>query len=208
MKIRLSTDQRVLFVGTTGSGKSELAKHFLRKLNRVIVIDPKFTFQLEGYKRQKHLPYNMALGFRNMDFHIIYRPRRDDTIDLAQLFYRIGKMREITIYIDELSTLSEQFIEATQVLADVVRTGRERHISVWSAIQRPRWVPRIFLTEAENIFQFQLRSEDDRRYMAGFIGQQVMSPLTEHNFWYSGTNMQAPALLRLDLQKDGIIQVQ
>lgn len=218
MKIRLETNQRSLFVGTTGSGKSELAKHFLSQINRVLVIDPKHTFKMEGYRRARSLPWQAQLsqlvkwvGFNNdADFRVIYRPRRGEEGDseLSELIYKIGKMKHITVYIDELSTLADQFTEATKMLADVVRTGRERHIAVWSAIQRPRWVPRIFLTEAENIFQFQLRSEDDRQYMAGFIGKHVIQPIDGHNFWYSGVDIQSPVLLHLEKEKNVIISAQ
>ena len=205
MKIRLRTNQRVMFVGTTGSGKSELAKHFLQKINRVLVIDPKHTFRMDGYRISKNVPFDW-FGFKQDDFHVIYRPRLFDDGNLAQLIYRLLRRKHITIYIDELATLVEMFKRSTVVLADAVRTGREKHISIWSATQRPRWIPRIFLTEAENIFQFQLRSEDDRRYMTGFMGAHVFEPIEEHNFWFTGIDFQPPALLRLDMRNHVIIQ--
>jgi hypothetical protein len=206
MKIQINNDERVVFVGATGFGKTFLAKHFLAKLNRVLVIDPKHTFKLDNFKRARQLPFNAgALLNGNIDFHIIYRPRLADDMDLAMLIYKLNKMKDVTIYCDELSTLAEQFGETTSMLADVVRTGRERHVAVWSALQRPRWIPRVFFTEAEVMFQFNLRSGDDRSYMAQFVGAEVIDQIDKFNFWYARADEQYPSLLRLDLAKSGII---
>lgn len=199
--IRIKDDERVVFVGKTGYGKTVLAKHFLAQLNRVLVIDPKHTFRLDGFKRGKSLP-----AFGN-DFHLIYRPGRYDDEHLAELIYRLNKMKNVTIYCDELSTTAAQFPETTNMLADVARTGRERHVALWNAVQRPRWTPRIFFTEAEIFFQFHLRAREDREYMAQFVGPEVIASMDPFDFWYSRSEMRVPLAMRLDLSRGGIIPV-
>jgi hypothetical protein len=87
---------------------------------------------LDGYKFGKRIP-----RFAD-DFHIIYRPTWDDDEDLANLCAHLNKGKGCTIYCDELSTLAEQFPASTAQLADIARTGRERHVAVWSTLQRPR----------------------------------------------------------------------
>lgn len=202
MKIKINNDERVIFLGTTGSGKTVLAKHFLEQMNRVLVIDPKHTFQLDGYTRAKKLP------MFGKDFHIIYRPKLEDDDDLAELVYKLNKARNVTIYCDELSTVSEMFSNTTRMLADVARTGRERHVALWNSVQRPRWTPRIFFTEAEVIFQFNLRSAEDRAYISGFTSPDVLDPLDKFNFWYSRADEQGVILMMLDMARHGIIQVE
>ncbi len=197
--IRINNDERVMFVGKTGYGKTVLAKHFLTRMNRVLVIDPKHTFKLDGYRRAKSLP------IYGKDFHIVYRPRRDDDEHLGDLVYRLNKMRDVTIYCDELSTTADMFPYTTSMLADVARTGRERHVSLWNAVQRPRWTPRVFFTEAEVFFLFNLRSGEDRGYMAQFVGPEVIDQIEKFNFWYDRPEMKRPGLMRLDLVRGGII---
>jgi len=41
VKIQIESDQRLISVGKTGSGKTFLMKYLTRKLNRLMVLDPK-----------------------------------------------------------------------------------------------------------------------------------------------------------------------
>src|ERR1700690_1855224 len=119
MKIQIDDDERVMFVGTTGFGKTVLAKHFLSKLNRVLVIDPKHTFKMDGFKRAKRLPY-----FGSEDFHLIYRPRESDDLDLARLLAALNRMKGVTIYCDELATMVGGFPITIRQMEEIARTGR------------------------------------------------------------------------------------
>lgn len=202
MKIQIKNSERVFIVGTTGSGKTELVKYFLSRMNRVLVIDPKFEFKLDGFKRSKTLPM-----FGN-NFKIIYRPRDEDDFDLARLIQKILKGKNATIYIDELATIAEQFPETLLKLMQVQREGRSRRVTNWVATQRPRRIPLIFKTESENIFQFFLRDEDDRAHMASYIGKDALDPIDLYNFWYVRSGMKFPYFLHLDLKKRGIIPMQ
>lgn len=202
MKIHIRNDERVIFAGRTGSGKTVLAKHLLKRLNRVIVIDPKHTFRLEGYEIRRSLP---AQG---SDFRIIYRPRMQDDDGLALVLSQAMRGKYVTIYVDELATLAEMFPVSTVVLQDIARTGRERHVAIWAATQRPRGVPKVFFTEAEVVFLFDLRWEDDRKHIAQFIGPEAEEEIERYTFWYYTTeDSEPPALMRLDMGKNYIEKI-
>ncbi len=201
MKIKIRNDERLVFVGATGSGKTVLAKHFLKRLNRILVIDPKHTFRLDGFKVRRSLP---VFG---SEFRIIYRPRLEDDEELAGLLMSIMRGKNATVYCDELATLAEMYPNTTLILADMARTGRERHVSVWTALQRPRWVPRVFFTEAEIVIMFNLRSAEDRDYMAQFVGPEASDPIEKYTFWYSHADEEIPALMRLDMDKNYIEKI-
>ena len=199
LKIHIRTDERVLFVGKTGSGKTQLSKFLLSKMNRCLVIDPKHTFTLDGYEKSKRLP-----RFNN-EFRVVFRPNENDDEILSKLIRHVSRDGDCTIYCDELATLYEQFPGSTKQLGNLARIGREMNVAVWNAIQRPRWVPRIFLTESEIVFYFKLRSGEDRKYMSEFVGPEALAPLEPYAFLYANDRNDVPVKMRLDLDKQGII---
>jgi len=201
--IRIGRSDRVLFLGTTGAGKTVLAKYFLERLNRVIVIDPKHTFRLEGYKLNK----SMRLPAFSREFNMLIRPRRDDDSKLAELLIDAFKKRNITIYTDELAVMEERYPESISVLREIALTGREKNVALWNATQRPRGIPPLFKTEAEVFFVFRLQDEDDRKHIAGYVGNEVKEKIPHHHFWYFRGEEESPRLMTLDIDTDSIYPV-
>jgi predicted ATPase len=197
--IRILASDRVAFIGASGTGKTELAKFFLTRLNRVVVIDPKHTFRLEGFKRTWRLPWA-----KNSDFRLIVRPKMDQDAELYELIARLYKMGHVTIYVDEMATLSDMFPSSTALLKNVARTGREKRVALWSAVQRPRGVPLVFFTECETFFVFNLRSMDDRQHIRGYIGDEVLDRIPKFKFWHCSTDSDDLSLLSLDLKTESI----
>ena len=197
--IRILAGDRVAFIGASGTGKTELAKFFLTRLNRVVVIDPKHTFRLEGFKRTWRLPWS-----KNSDFRLIVRPKMEQDAELYELIARLYKMGHVTIYVDEMATLSDMFPSSTALLKNVARTGREKRVALWSAVQRPRGVPLVFFTECETFFVFNLRSMDDRQHIRGYIGDEVLDRIPKFKFWHCSTDSDDLSLLRLDLKTESI----
>lgn len=199
--IRIKNDERVLFVGATGTGKTVLAKYLISGLNRIVVIDPKFTFKAPGFKKRSGLPIFAK------EYKIIYRPRRTEDVRLAEFLFDCFKTGNITIYIDELSTLSDMFPVSREVLSDMARTGRERRVSLWSCLQRPRWVPRVMITEAEVMLIFNMRGLEDRRYMAEFTDPDVVEKIPRFHFWYYRPEVERPELMSLNMADNKIFSL-
>ena len=166
-------------------------------MKRVLVIDPKHTFSHPRFKYSNKMPLDR-------DFWVIYRPQPDKETELIALFREAFKRGNVTIYIDELMTLNDAFPQATEILADIVRTGREKGVGVWVAIQRPMWIPKEFLTETEIFMIFTLRLGDDRVYMSKFIGDQALLKLPAYAFLFDRADEGKPVALHLNIRKDQI----
>jgi ABC-type dipeptide/oligopeptide/nickel transport system ATPase component len=201
--IKISTSERVTFCGATGSGKTVLAKTFLMPIQRVIVIDPKHTFDLPDFTVRFDLP-----RFNQDKIRQIWRPMKQDDERMVSILERIYRKGNMTIYVDEMTSLSERFPMTTEFLEEIARTGREKRISLWSAMQRPRWSPKIFLTESEVFFVFTMRAIEDRKYLAGFIGDSAEARIPKYNFWYQRTDLDSdPALLTYNMKDRKIVKV-
>ena len=200
--IVIKNSERVAFIGATGSGKTVLAQYLLSGLNRVIVIDPKHTFHMSGYKKGWKLPLTSG------EFHLIIRPTRDDDERLAGFLSRLYGEGSVTIYCDEAATTADVFPETTAALTEIARTGRERHVALWCTMQRPRRVPLTMLTETETFFVFSVRSKDDRDYIRGYTGDEVSEKLPRFVFWYYRTEDERPALMSLNLKENRVEELQ
>jgi DNA helicase HerA-like ATPase len=199
--IQIRNSERVAFIGATGSGKTVLAKYLLAGLNRVVVLDPKHTFNLPGFKAGWKLPLTSG------DFRLVIRPRGEDDERLAGFLLRLMREGSVTIYCDEAATTADVFPETTQVLTEIARTGRERHVAIWCTMQRPRRVPLTMLTETETFFVFSVRSKDDRDYIKGYTGDEVTDKLPRFMFWYYRAESDRPALMTLNLKKNQVEEV-
>lgn len=192
---QIRNDQRCIFVGRTGSGKTTLADLLIRHLGyRTVVIDPKHLWEFPGY--QLVTEYNPDPNVVRQ----LFRPRlregdgwRDTEAYLNAVWsYGIPTV----VYVDELTALSTPR-KTIPVLADMVRLGRQRKIVPWTATQRPKEVPNLFLTEADHWFVFDLRHEDDRKKVAGFLGKKVEGRLPEdYAFWYANPGERDALLVR------------
>ena len=200
-KIKILPSERVLFVGATGSGKTALAKRLLRDLDRVIIIDPKHTFQMDGFR------YGNKLHFwEKKKYKLIVRPDRNSDETVRNLIDYVYSMGSVTIYVDELASLQDILPLTLAALENIARTGREKNVSLWTASQRPRWTPKIFFSETESFFIFGLRAREDREYIAGFAGNETLLPLEKYEFYYSRSDANNPVeIMTMDIQT-GIIK--
>lgn len=195
MKVQIKVSERASFVGTTGSGKTVLARHFLQRSgDRILAIDPKHMLEIPGFKMGRKLP------LIKKEFRTIYRPKSDDDEEMAEMVMECYKRGNVRIYVDELATLARFFPRTTDTLENIARTGRERNISLWCATQRPRWVPLSFFTESEVWFVFLLRDPRDRAQLAGVVGEEVRDKIPMYTFHYLRPGMDTAQHMTLNLK--------
>lgn len=163
IRVTISPSDRVLIVGKTGSGKTTLAKVFLKAYSPVVILDSLYRTADSDW------PPAFTI-FRDVD-------------QFSQYIKRTFHRGNYVVYIDELLEVAEHDPDIFSLL---VTRGRAQGIGTWYATQRPRGIPRIALSEAEHLFVFRLALLDDRKLIYELVGQEsvLRPPVDSYGFWY------------------------
>lgn len=172
----ISSSDRCLFIGKTGSGKSYLAKQVMHSGNfkRIIVYDPKIEHDdLTSYflvTNVKDFYYALKVGKAKIrcGFHDM---KPEDFNFVCKAAYSLGNTLVVA---DEVPFMRGKLLDFHEKL---IRMGRKRNCGIWHCIQRPAWVNSYILSESEHYFVFQLQLESDRKKIEGVIGE----PATQAN---------------------------
>ena len=186
-------DNRVAFVGRTGSGKTYLARALLNDVDRLIVLDAKGTITGPEWRVEDFDGASRAL--RNPDSEFRLRVPAPINGDWEPFLWAAYEAENCTVYIDEVYGV-ETGTKPSNALRACITRGRELGIGVWAATQRPSQIPLIILSEADWIFTFQLRLDVDRKRMAELIGPAALDPLSGHNVVVYNDKLEKPVRYR------------
>lgn len=185
-------DERVICVGKTGTGKTELLKSLFVTKRHAHLVDTKLA---KAYRNGGGIGEEVT--GRNIFKHKYLGPGRYvwHTPDDFNLEYNEDAIEE---YCNEIYSIGNRVVAFDELLdiATAQRTpfsfhrlltrGRERHIGILMGMQRPAGVPPVSRTESEHKYCFYLEDMDDQERMeAAFGGFPIpWGYLKRHKFSY------------------------
>ena len=198
-------DSRAILIGTTGSGKSTVAKKIIYNYDNVLAIDPKPSLGLVngvGHLRGFELvrtPEDLVRAARRNN-RLQYRPDPEyqSVEEYDRVLWWVFARGNTYLYVDE-AYLIHRNGRATDGLRACITSGREKGIGMLTATQRPAKIDPALMSESEYGYVFQLRKREDRERVAENMESDVLlTPATGHDFYYCAPGRD-PVLMRLNL---------
>jgi hypothetical protein len=212
--------EHVVVIGPTGYGKTTVVVNLLKLRDRALALDVKggdrtlAKLQAHGFTRTGWpLPDKVYRDIRNgkpARFIVGRKPRTmEETPQLkatiARCIHDVYGDEGWTVYIDELQMAASKVMMNLGAPIELnLIAGRDRGLSILSAFQAPRWVPRAASDQASWMFVFPTRDREvvDRlAEMAGRPREEVqggikaLGPKEDHMVLVVGTDPYAPMIV-------------
>lgn len=185
-KLPGATERAVIF-GRTGSGKSVfmvwLLSHASIDERPWIILDYKQDRYLKSIPYIKplalgKLPKEPGVYLVNVDY------RNDDETEVDEYLFDILRKGNIGVFTDEGSNLPQREPKFRGLKA-IFAQGRSKRVPFLFATQRPAWINKSVLSEADYYVSFALATDGDKARVREFMPDQVARPLaTYHCHWY------------------------
>lgn len=194
--LRSPTDQqRVIVLGRTGSGKTQFALNLLstRDLEKMpwVIIDYKGDETIDAVVRQnklKEIKPDQKPPSKPGLYIMHPRPHLDDE-DLENWLMQVWACEDIGLFIDEGYALPQK-----NAFDMILTQGRSKHIPVIALYQRPVYMSRFAIAQADYFAAFDQNDERDLKTTRTFIKDYVAPNGTKlnvydelppyHCFWY------------------------
>lgn len=177
-------DERVLILGSTGSGKTTMGMSLLSSapFNDM-------PYVMIDYKRDQligAIDHRERIGFEIPKhpglYHLQPNPVSDDE-NMEAWLYKIWARRNIGLYVDEALRLPTK---KTGAFESILTQGRSLHIPVISLSQRPVDLTRYAFSEANHVVIFRLTDTRDRKKVTEYVPVDTDYKLKKfHSLWYN-----------------------
>lgn len=204
MKIIPEKGERMLIVGQTGSGKTLFACHLLDHCEQTPIfiydtkIEPKFDEYFPEalqYSRWQDMAKRARERMEGEDI-FIWRPEVSIVSDPEILDYYLSKhylsLTNSICYLDEIYQY-HQGVRAGPGLVSLLTRGRSKGITTIMSTQRPAWLSRFALTEAQKFCVFRLIDKADKKRLADVIPNfDTVKNAAKYHFYFYDTAIEQP----------------
>ena len=212
--------EHVAIIGATGYGKTTVIDNLLKSRRHALAIDVKggdktlAKLQAHGFVRTGWpLPAKVYRDIRRgkpARFIVGHKPRTMEEIPklkltVAQCIHDIFSEEGWTAYIDELQmAASTKMMNLGGIIETNLIAGRDRGLSILTAMQQPAWVPRSAHGQASWLFVFPTRDQDVADRIAEIAGRpkeevrgamKGLGAKDDHMVLVVGTNPFAPMIV-------------
>lgn len=179
-----NSSQRTTIVGRTGSGKTVFGTWLLSHMDFSSM--PWIVFDFKGDKLLSSIPHTKPASLyeppTEPGLYIIRpHPTRDsDAVD--NFLEEIWEQENTGIYIDEGYMIDKD----SEAFNAILTQGRSKNIPVICLTQRPTWVSRFVVSEADYFAVFHLNDKRDEKTVEYFLGKnKIDETLDDFNSrWY------------------------
>ena len=207
-------DERVLIIGSTGSGKTRqgIWLHAFRNFRKY----PNIIFDFKGDDLIDRLPRAEIVELKKNPpkqpglYIVKVLPNEDEL--LSEYFWKIWKQEKTGIYIDEGSMLPNHMGRYAKSFNAILTQGRSKKIPVITLTQRPAYISNFLYSESSFYSIFRVQNGNDLARVADFVPVNTPEfnfnyPLAKyHSRWYS-VNDDYGCIMRPVPKDDVILQL-
>lgn len=176
---------RVAVVGRTGSGKTRFGTWLLSKAR--FDVQPYIVLDWKGEQlfsdlgdRVKEIGLNSKIP--TVPGLYIVRPLPGQVDETERFLWNVWKAENTGLYVDEGYSIDQR----SAGLKAILTQGRSKRIPIIYLSQRPAWISRFVLSEANFYAIFPLNDINDRRSVQGFtpLERDSWTMPEYHSLWY------------------------
>lgn len=191
MDIYPKIGERTFLLGKTGVGKTTVLLQLLRRFwgkNQIELIATKEDDKILSLPVPIVTSINEVANYKFPEYPmVVYYPQGSELKDpeiLDSWCQWCYERKNTVAAIDEVSQVAKKVLPLEGFL-NLYTRGRTQNVTVIAGTQRPRGVPPITYTEAENIYKFYLSDKKDRQRVAEFTHPLMEMQVPDlHGFHY------------------------
>jgi hypothetical protein len=203
--MRLPNDnQRLTMYGQTGTGKTVAGLWHLSQ--RSFTRRPWIVFDFKGDEHLGRIPYAEEIRLKSVPkqsgIYIVHPVPEHDDEAVEEFMWQIWRQENTGVFIDEGYMVSR----GNSAFQALLTQGRSKSIPLITLSQRPVWMTRFAISEADFHQVFFLADESDRDTVQRFIPHDIETRLPRYHSYYYDVGQDLLSKLKPVPQPDEILE--